>query len=199
MMIRSIAVVSAVVTQLLLAAPAYPSDDSGGGAGAIAGLMQGGYDDYAFSSAGGVILFADLDAYIFQNSGRGMGHEAAVAADPTHGSGGGCAGDGPGGFCLQLLDSIGQLVCWADRPVSPGWMRDPSLACPLPASVGGPETYTLRVSLRGEGESPCSDTVNYPSPKNPDKRHPYLLHISIKNIAPTGSLMRALGISYGDR
>lgn len=182
---------------LVLAAPAVAGPEHGGGSGSIAGLMQGAYDDYVFKSSGGEILFADLDAYIFQNNGRGMGHEAAVAEDPTHESGGtGCSGGhGPGGFCLQVLDDLGQLVCWADRPVSPGWMRDPNLACPIPSSYGRQMEYRLRVSLRGEGENPCSDTANYHAPKDPNKKHPYLLHISIKTIPPAGSLMRALGAS----
>lgn len=193
---RTVTMLPLMLFVLVLGVPPLSSAEEGG-AGSIAGLMQGAYDDYVFKSAGGEILFADLDAYIFQNNGRGMGHEAAVAEDPTHGAGGtGCeGGDGPGGFCLQVLDAMGQLVCWADRPVSPGWMRDPNLACPIPSSAGRQAEYTLRVSLRGEGENPCSDTVNYHAPKNPDKKHPYLLHISIRTIPPAGNLMRALGVS----
>ena len=194
-MARLTSLVSAALLVFALTDPALSDTDQGGGSGSIAGLMQGAYDDYQFMSSGGEVLFADLDAYIFQNNGRGMGHEAAVAEDPAHESGGtGCSGGhGPGGFCLQVLDDMGGLVCWADRPVSPGWMRDPSLACPLPFSNGRPVSYTLRVSLRGEGESPCSDTVNYHAPKDPVKKHPYLLHISIRTIPPPGRLMRALG------
>jgi len=194
---RPIHVLAAPLLWLSLAVPALSQVVREEGARSIAGLLTGAFDDFRFASSGGEILFADLDAYIFQNNGRGMGHEAAVAEDPTHGSGGtGCAGgDGPGGFCLQVLNEWGELVCWADRPVSPGWMRDPSMACPIPRSVGGPVTYTLRVSLRGEAEGACADTVNYHAPKDPTKRHPYLLNVSVRTIAPEGSLMQAMGIS----
>ncbi len=82
-------------------------------------------------------------------------------------------------------------MCYADRPLRPGWQRDPRLACPLPATRH-PVTYTLRVALRGEEES-CGQTAVYPPA--PGQPRPYLLDVSLRGIAPTGPLLRAIGRS----
>ncbi len=123
---------------------------------------------------------------------------AGTVGISSGGESGGCGGEtggetggGPPGMCLQILDRSGQVVCWADRAKSPGWMRDPKLACPLEL-VGG---YTLRIFRRGTGGNPCGPGASYPSPSG-DTR-PYLLTVAKKKIAPPGSLSTAIEIGGG--
>lgn len=157
------------------------------GVASVAGLMTASYADYTFSSAGGEILFATLDADVYQTWGRGEGHE------DDGGGGTGCEDEGgPGGMCLQVLDKDGTLVCFADRPMRPGWQRDPRLACALP-KTRTPATYTLRIALRGE-EGSCGQTASYPPPAASAK--PYLLDVSLRRIAPEGPIERAIGMSH---
>lgn len=156
----------------------------------LAGLLQAGegYQDFTFWSRGGEILFADVDADLYQFAGRRTeDHE-----DDGGGGGGGtgCEDEGgPGGLCLQVLDRDGHLLCWADRPARPGWQRDPRLSCPIPESRGW-RGYVLRVALRGE-EGACGQTDVYPSVPEGGFQ-PYLLNVSLRRIASPGDLDRAL-------
>jgi len=157
-------------------------------------LDEQGYDDFGFAGSAGEVLFVDLQASVYQTQGRmGGGHEATEAAAGTllipsaEGSSGGCSGEeeGPGGFCLQVLDAEGTAVCWADRPVQPGWQRDPRLACPLPADG----SYTLRVFLRGEVENACARTSGYSSAAGLEEaRRLYSLEVARRDCAAAGSL-----------
>ena len=124
-----------------------------------------------------------------------------TGASPTSASGGesggesgGCGGEsggGPPGMCMQVLDRSGQVICWADRAMAPGWMRDPKLACPLDLAGG----YTLRIFRRGTGGNPCGPGAAYPAPNGAGR--PYLLTVAKKKIPPVGSLSAALEIGGG--
>lgn len=151
------------------------------------------FDDFTFHSRRPQVLFATIDGDLYQTTGR-PAHDEPHATEQN-----GCADEGgPGGFCLQVLDAGGSIICWADRPVRPGWQRDPRLACPLRPSGPSGETYTLRVSLRGEGENPCgpdaggSGTYPDPGPDEPD--HPYLLDVSLRDIVPEGAMKPAIAM-----
>lgn len=135
----------------------------------MAGILSDkGYDEFSFMGSGDEILFVELKAAVYQTKGRmgGTHEEAAAVADPilaAEEEGGGCSGEdgGPGGFCLQVLESADakEPICWADRPMQPGWMRDPSLACPL--SREGSNNYILRIFPRREGEGVCKSTTGF--------------------------------------
>jgi hypothetical protein len=218
----------------LLAGATGGTTEEARSAGTIAGLLVGSIDDFTFTSDGGEMIFAVLDATVYQMAGRGKGHEtggetggaptalAAAPADcgkagktggcssrvlprtgasPTSASGGesggesgGCGGEsggGPPGMCMQVLDRSGQVICWADRAMAPGWMRDPKLACPLDLAGG----YTLRIFRRGTGGNPCGPGAAYPAPNGAGR--PYLLTVAKKKIPPVGSLSAALEIGGG--
>lgn len=153
----------------------------------VAGVLDAAYADYTFASKGGEVLFATLDADVYQSLGRPAGEDEGGGDE-----GGGCEdGGGPGGYCLQVLDDEGAIVCYADRPMRPGWQRDPRLACALPAAAR-PATYTLRVALRG-AEGSCAQTATYPAAPATPKA--YLLDVSLRGIGETGPLTRAIGQS----
>ena len=107
---------------------------------------------------------------------------------------GGCGGEsggGPPGMCLQVLDRSGQVICWADRAMAPGWMRDPKLACPLELAGG----YTLRIFKRGTGGNPCGPGAAYVKPEAAGR--PYLLTVAKKKVSTPGSLSAALEAGSG--
>ena len=158
-------------------------------AGALGGLGPGSYDEFTLSSSGGEILFASLDGSIYQSQGRGAGHHESFA-EPVAAAEDGCSDAGGDQFCLQVVDSSSQVLCWAERPQYPGWRRDPSLACPLPGEKGKPETYRLRVSL---ADHDCGD-LSYPDEPG-DRMIPYVLNVSLRRIAPEGALAPAIAAS----
>ena len=154
----------------------------------LARILDGQFDIYTIKSTGGQILLADLDANVYQVQGRGeehADHETLVSSSDEEG--GGCEG-GPGGFCMQVLDGYGDLICWADRPERPGWMRDPLMACFLPDSAR-PETYTLRIFLRS-GETSCGDQD--PLPPHADTRESaerlYVLKLQLQGQDEEGAI-----------
>lgn len=163
----------------------------------VAGVLgpENKFDEFTFDSQGNEIIFATIEGDIYQTMGRTEEHEAE---DP----GGGCSEEGgPGGFCLQVLDLDDNVLCWADRPVRPGWQRDPRLACPLMTSESSdsrgkkPETYRLRVFWRPEMENPCMVAEeNYGNPG--EKLRPYILELSLRKIAPEGNIRTAIGQSF---
>lgn len=171
----------------------------------LAGLLDSNWnpaDSFTFFSRGDEILFADLDAELFQVKGRrGGSHEddegdcggheteaLAPAADDGHDDHDDAGG--PGGLCLQVIDPAGTMICWADRPARPGWQRDPAIACPLP-KVNGNATYTLRVSLKAGGCGPGAtgghETTVIAS-SSASAITPYLLNWSLRRIAADGRL-----------
>jgi hypothetical protein len=119
---------------LFLAGPAlaqiggHPTDTS-----VINGSLSLGeeecYDDYFFSGRTGQILWADIDSswYVKQDGMPGL--------EP--------------GFCLQVLDRYGELICWsAGQSIGHlllghgiGW--NPASTCYIPAN----NVYTLRVAV----------------------------------------------------
>lgn len=161
-------------------------------AGVLGGFSPGSYDEFTLSSSGGEILFASLDGGIYQTQGRGAGHhESAVGPGvPVASAEDACSDEGGDQFCLQIVDSTSQVLCWAERPQYPGWRRDPSLACVLPGDKGKPETYRLRISLADEN---CGDLI-YPSEPG-DRMIPYVLNVSLRRIAPQGALAPAIAAS----
>ena len=198
-----------------LAAPAYGQVVRETDVRSLAGVLEPAAnpaDQFDFASPGGEVLFADLDSDIFQVQGRRGGdhgdeHETSTAASSggssshddgsSHEEGDGCGGaGGPGGLCLQVIDAAGTIICWADRPLRPGWQRDPALACPLP-DYGSrrPEQYTLRVSLKTGGCGPggsgghdhavAGATASAPTG---GEATPYVLNWSLRGIAQDGRL-----------
>jgi hypothetical protein len=127
-------------------------------------------------------------------SSKAAPRAAGATAKGSGGEDGGCGGEtggGPPGMCMQVLDRSGQVICWADRAKSPGWMRDPKLACPLELAGG----YTLRIFRRGTGGNPCGPGAAYPEPAGAGR--PYLLTVAKKKIPATGSLSAALEAGSG--
>lgn len=188
-----------IASVCLISQAAWAQVDREDGVKSVARVLDGPagafFDDFTFRSNHPQILFATIDGDLYQSAGR-PAHEESNAID----QGGGCDEEGgPGGFCLQVLDANQNIICWADRPMRPGWQRDPRLACPLfPVGPAG-ERYTLRVSLRGEGEDPCGPGPAgiglYPEPGPDEPEHPYLLDVSLRDIAPEGDLKPAIAQS----
>lgn len=152
-------------------------------------------DDYSFSSRGDEVLFATVDSELFQVRGRRDGdHEEGGGMPPDtgggeHEEGDDCADDedSQGALCLQLFDAAGAMLCWADRPLRPGWQRDPSLACPLP-SGRGLAAYTLRIGLKADGCGPgaAGETV---VATDDGFVTPYVLNWSLRRVATDGQLL----------
>lgn len=142
----------------------------------IAGALWDGniYDEFTFHSPGNVILFAVIQSDLYQTTGRRTEEHEVLSGEA-------CSEGGPGGFCLQLWDND-ELLCWADRPVRPGWDRGPKLACPFSKDTTG-QSYKLRVFWRPHGENPCAVTkadYGYPG----EELHPYLLEIRVRKMSP---------------
>lgn len=185
----------------LLAAPAFGQVVRETDTKTLAGLLDSSLnpaDSYTFFSQGDEILFADLDAELFQVKGRRGGgcddHETDVLA-PTADDGHDDHDDsgGPGGLCLQVIDPYGAMICWADRPARPGWQRDPAIACPLP-KVNGNATYTLIVSLKVGGCGPGAidgHEAAVAASSVASEITPYLLNWSLRRIALDGDLQSA--------
>jgi len=187
----------ACAAMALLATPAFGQVVRENDTRTLAGLLDSNLnveDRYTFFSQGDEILFADLDAELFQVKGRRGGgcddHETdalAPAADDGHDD---HDSGGPGGLCLQVIDPYGAMICWADRPARPGWQRDPAIACPLP-KVSGNATYTLVVSLKVEGCGPGAsghDTAVVYASSGESLATPYLLNWSLRRVAQDGQL-----------
>lgn len=160
------------------------------GVKSIAGVVGNGvgYVEWTFRSEGGEVLFASLDAFIYE--ARRGGEDTHATSAPDASEGGGCSGeDGPSRLCLQVIDASGILVCHATRPMPPpGWQRDPRLACLLPTVYAEPAEYRLRVVQvsMGEGEEegvPCGQVSDGLSSGDP---YPFLLNVSLRRIAPSG-------------
>lgn len=204
--------VPAGLAAALLATPAMSQVVRETDASSLAGMLDAYWnpaDSFTFSSRGNEILFADVDAEIYQVRGRKggehedsgeEGHDTGGGPPPVTGSGehedhaegDGCAdeGGGPGGLCLQVLDAAGNMLCWADRPARPGWQRDPALACPLPEARGNAE-YRLRVTLKaggcGPGASGGHESAALAAPTD-GPGIPYVLSWSLRRIAADGRL-----------
>lgn len=188
-----------IASVCLIGQAAWAQVDREDGVKSVARVLDGPagafFDDFTFRSNHPQILFATIDGDLYQTTGRGA-HEESPGAE----QGEECSDEGgPGGFCLQVLDASQNIICWADRPMRPGWQRDPRLACPLyPVNRAG-ERYTLRVSLRGEGENPCGPgpggAGKYPDPGADEPEHPYLLDMSLRDIAPEGNIKPAIAQS----
>jgi hypothetical protein len=144
-------------------------------------LAQAEEDEYTFRSNGGEIVFADIDATIYERVAGGGGHEELVAL--AQDDEGGCAGGGPGLLCLEVLDSLGGPICTADRPPQPGWQRDPAVFCPL----DDPGEYTLRVKMCEQGD--VHDSADQAD------EVAYLLNVSLRGEAPEGNMNRAIAQS----
>lgn len=179
----------------------------------IAGLLSGSsdVDQFTFEGRANQILFATIDSSIYQNHGRNPGQsggggceEGASTTADTEGEscsfpdeGGSCSHDSSGGGCsgseggplhikLELLNSAGGRVCHAGRPNFPGWQRDPRMICALDYE----DDYTLRIMVSGMG--------NEGSPPDSTVAIPYLLNVSLRTIAPSGSLEAARQLSKNE-
>lgn len=161
-------------------------------AGTLGGIEGRAYADYSFTSSGGEILFATIDAMTYQSSGRHAEEHAAGLITPMAGEGeeGGCADESGDQLCLQVVDAMGEVLCWAERPKNPGWQRDPRLICILPTVRSRPESYSLRVALADQS---CADLLYPQAPQ--DRLIPYLLNVTLRRIAPEGPLATAIALS----
>ncbi len=184
-------------TALLLGALSLPAqvireDGVKSVAGTLGGVEARAYAEYSLSSSGGEILFASIDAMTYQSSGRNAEEHATGLITPLAGEGedGACTDEGGDQLCLQVIDSTGEVLCWAERPNYPGWQRDPRLVCILPTVSSKPETYFLRVALADQS---CADLVYPEAPQ--DRLIPYLLNVSLRRIAPQGPLATAVALS----
>lgn len=202
-----------VFASCLLTTAALAQFTREGGVSSIAGTLQKSQDnadDYPFASKGNQILFVDLDADLYIYAGSAGGHEAeAIAASVADlaaaagegcggssgngGSGeeGGCSGVGESGeeescggsgksrFVLEVLDASFNPICTATRPTKPGWDTDPRMACLL-ADRG---SYILRVGFASTEEHAGGGAGS-------PKVHPYLLNVSLRNVAVEGSQLQ---------
>jgi hypothetical protein len=169
------------------------------GVKSIAGTVGGGagFAEWTFQSAGDEILFASLDAFIYEQR---VPHEPAT----TEGSGcsdggggcsgedeGGCSSSGPSRLCLQVIDAANQILCHATRPTPPpGWQRDPRLACRLPSAETQAQ-YRIRVvqvSMGMESGVACNVLSDGLATGDP---YPFLLNVSLRRLAPSGVNIQA--------
>ena len=176
----------------------------------IAGLLEStaDYNEFHFESLGGEILYATVDSSIYQNKGRGEStddggcgetHDTGLdvvtgsgcpldsAGGTSHDSSGGCSGEG-GSMHIKLEVYMGSSkICFAGRPVNPGWQRDPRLICVIPQTTLGAQ-YTLRVLMGGMGGD-----VHTASSEPTSTEIPYLLNASLRKIATTGQFLKEAG------
>ncbi len=154
--ILKLTLLACMVLALALTSPARADDDN-----TIAGVLSAnpGCNVYTFDVDGSQILFAEAGAELYQSRGRSSGGgcdhddgtvhvEGGCSSDDgsTHDDGGcGDSTSGPNDLCLQVVDSSEVKICWAGRPMRPGWQRDPRLACHLEEEG----QYFLRV-FRGQ-------------------------------------------------
>jgi hypothetical protein len=145
---------------------------------------------WGLHSRGGEILFVSLSADIYRAMSSHDHEEGAEAAEepPSDHESGGCSDDSGGGpfkFYIKVLDPAGDVLCSANRPAPPpGWQRDPRLACVLPSTRWG-VLYTLEVGLKvNEEHEAAAAVLDEPTP------HPFLLDVSLRQIAPNGSLIQ---------
>ena len=157
------------------------------GAKSIAGVlsMSGATSaEWTFKSAGGEILFASLDGDIYRKSAHGSEHSVTAAAEP----GGGCSDEGgPSAFKIQVVKDYGDagVLCEASRPAPPpGWQRDPRLACELP-KMRSPASYKVRV------------VFVEPEDATPGATYPFLLNLSLRKIAPSGTNIQSAFATSG--
>jgi hypothetical protein len=147
---------------------------------------------WSFKSGGGEVVFASLSAELYQVNDEHDGHGEAMA--PAAEEGGGCGGEGGmARFCVQVVDGKGTPVCTAGRPTgTPGWQRDPRLACAIPN--GSPSsTYWLRVAVLSH-EGTCGEpgaAIN--------REIPFVLDVSLRPIARSGSQLHAAIAESGNR
>jgi len=184
MKLRTAFISGLILSGLVYALPADAQVVREGGVKSIAGILNGQNPTafWTFKSSGNQILFATLDADIYRMFPGGDDGHASTSAE----SGGGCSGEDEGGgpvrFYIEVQDSAGQRVCYAERPAPPpGWQRDPRLACVLPATGGPQLTYSVVVGLmRMGGEEPHATAGG-------GGGHPFILNVSLRRIAPTGT------------
>jgi hypothetical protein len=194
----------ACMAAALLATPALGQVVRESDTNSLAGVLDSNWnqaDSFTFRSKGGEVLFADVDAEIFQVKGRKGGSHDDEEDCGGHDSGEVVAvadehddhddAGGPGGLCLQVFDAAGTMICWADRPARPGWQRDPAIACPLPES-GRPAQYQLRVGLKSGGCGPGGmgghDTTAM-AMSSDGAVTPYVLSWSLLRVADDGALL----------
>jgi len=171
----------------------------------ISRVLDGSHDYFTFKGDADQILFAEIKAEIYQSEGRmggdhgdsGGGCSDGVTVEScdtgttdrcSDGGSGGCSCDDDSGgghqdLCLQVLSSEGK-ICWAGRPVRPGWQRDPRLACHLPYD----DTYTLRVFI---GQCGSIDTATYTDADSLDPSLFYQLYVELKDAIENGEQILA--------
>ena len=198
---------AAAILAIVFAAPAPAQVVREEGVKTIAGVlgqMDDSYDDYTFLSSGNDILTVSVDSQVYDK--RGGDHQEGETGAAEEGGcegggeeGGGCEGEegggcddgdmGPGGLCLQLLDSNGTVIQAAGRPRLPGWQRDPRMIAIIPVT-DSQKTYTVRIALADEA---CGD-LRYPVATGTTIR-PYLLNVSLRKVAPEGASGPAVAAS----
>jgi hypothetical protein len=171
------------------------------GVNSIAGVVGNGigYVEWTFDSAGGEVLFASLDAFIYQKWRGGDGWHDTTGTEggsEAGAEGEGCGGEegGPSRLCIQVIDAYNQVVCHATRPMPPpGWQRDPRLACLLPEVLSEPAKYRLRVVQvsMGEGGETGVSCKDVSDGLTSGDVYPFLLNVSLRRLAPSGVNIQA--------
>ena len=181
----------AALAAMLAAAPATAQVVREDGQKSIAGVIGGSHPraaSWTFKSPGGEILFASLDAEIYRNSRH---HDELVVTAAE----GGCEEESTPRFCLQVLDASQAVICEVSRPAPPpGWQIDPRLACALPVT-GAQSTYAVRISAT-VADGACSPPSLSPPVATP---RPFLLNISLRRIAPSGTSIHQAVAQSGNR
>ncbi len=160
------------------------------GVKSIAGVVGDGvgYVEWTFKSDGGEVLFASLDAFIYEK--RRGGEDGHTPPDTEPGDeGGGCGGEegGPSRLCIQVIDVNDTVVCHATRPMPPpGWQRDPRLACLLPTVYSDQAEYRLRVVQVSMGEEEGVSCKQVSDGLASGDAYPFLLNFSLRRLAPSG-------------
>jgi hypothetical protein len=154
----------------------------------ISRVLDGSCDDFKFQGHAGQILFAEIKSEIYQSKGRMGGDHGETGGGCSEGESSECScdddsGGGPQVLCLQILNSEGK-ICWAGRPVRPGWQRDPRLTCHLPDD----DTYTLRVFI---GQCGSTDTSTYTDADSLDPPRFYQLYVDLKDAIEEGETILA--------
>jgi len=207
-------VLSVVICAFLVAGQAQVVREEG--VVSIAGVLwdTGETNDFYFATQGGEVLFASIDASIYQSAGRGESadsggcEDSAVREDglitgsgcpiesgsgTTHDTSGGCSGEGGSlHFKLELYNQAGDKICHAGRPINPGWQRDPRLFCVIPSTLT-PVSYTLRVMIGGMGSGGHADAAVTTSEQPGPGVFPYLLNASLRTIVPGGYTLQQAG------
>lgn len=176
--------------------------------GSVVGLLNSPdfVNEFTFKSDGNEVLIVDLDAHLYRGAHGGGGDHSDPCEEVTSTTSseegctepdeGGCDETdhtaGPPGFYLTVepvdpsegsaVGSSGGSSCFAGRPGSPGWERDPRLVCYLESEA----KYLIRVKFIPKG------------PQGPNGPVVYVLNATLRGIAESGELLEGFEASKNE-